>query len=1002
LAATARLPRRPTLVVAIATVLVLTAVVAVRATEQAARATAGVSPYVVPLVVDTNPSPTIVETTITADEATVDIGGGVTATGMAFNGTIPGPEFRLNVGDTVIVHFRNKLEAEATGIHWHGIELNNASDGTPLTQNQTPPGGEFLYKFKVPRPGVFWYHPHHHSSTNQVFKGLYGSMIVTDPNEAALAGSGVIPSAGRTRTVVLSDMTVCKEPGSNDASTYPSNLPHVSGSPLPAQPSPFPTTLCDTPIDDQGNPIGAPLPAGSAPNIQKAGTSGRVNEGQTVLTNGMNVGGRAGTPASPGALAGGASTLSVEPGQGQRLQLINAATIRYMRLRLTTSAGVLIPLIRIGGEGGLLDSAVQEGGVVSGFDWKYGAGEILLGPGDRADVVAAIPASATGVATMWTQDFQRTGAGYANLPTVPVMHLNVTGASGTYAIAPGAGLRSATGNPVEALGAATSTLLNPATFVPAKPGLASQNMQLTQSGGGLSFDNFNGTHDNPGDYTTTPVPGSARYAKVGDLLELTVQNTTGGHHPYHLHGFSIQPKSFTVPGGPSYVFPYNEFLDEIDIPAGQTLTFRVRIDDRPLMDGVTPGGALGRWVMHCHIFFHAVFGMISELQIVAADGNAQPNVNTNAATVVVTKGQTATVTGTFSDRDGDAVTLSVGPPAAGAVTATGPGTWSWSLATSAASQSQIVHIVATDAGGRKNEIAFQLVVMPARPPIADFGGDGASDRSVYRPSTGQWFVRSGSPEVTQYGVAGDVPVPADYNGDGAVEKAVYRPSTGQWFIRNAPPVAEVIPYGAPCSSNCAVAGDIPVPADYDGDGAVEIAVYRPSTGQWFVRGGSPELVQYGAGCGACSSATDVPVPADYNGDGAADIAVYRLATGQWFVRGGPEGVPYGVGGDIPVAADYNGDGAADIAVYRPSTGQWFRRGVAPEVIQYGAGGACCGDIPVPGDFDGAGGADTAVYRRSTGQWFVRGGAPEVVPYGATGDIPLALAYPVRVQTGLGQ
>ena len=81
------------------------------------------------------------------------------------------------MGDTVIVHFENDL-AHATGIHWHGIELTNASDGTPLTQNQVPPGGTFLYKFKVTRPGIYWYHPHHHSSTNQVFKGLYGPIIV--------------------------------------------------------------------------------------------------------------------------------------------------------------------------------------------------------------------------------------------------------------------------------------------------------------------------------------------------------------------------------------------------------------------------------------------------------------------------------------------------------------------------------------------------------------------------------------------------------------------------------------------------------------------------------------------------------------------------------------------------------------------------------------------------------------------------------------------------------
>ena len=100
------------------------------------------------------------------------------------------------MGDTVIVHFENHLD-HPTGIHWHGIELDNASDGTPLTQNQVPPSGTFLYKFKVTRPGIYWYHPHHHSSTNQVFKGLYGTIIVTDPNEAALQATGVLPPAPR-------------------------------------------------------------------------------------------------------------------------------------------------------------------------------------------------------------------------------------------------------------------------------------------------------------------------------------------------------------------------------------------------------------------------------------------------------------------------------------------------------------------------------------------------------------------------------------------------------------------------------------------------------------------------------------------------------------------------------------------------------------------------------------------------------------------------------------
>ena len=51
-----------------------------------------------------------------------------------YNGGIPGPTFFLTVGDTVIVRLINDLPYP-TGIHWHGIELQNSADGTPVTQD---------------------------------------------------------------------------------------------------------------------------------------------------------------------------------------------------------------------------------------------------------------------------------------------------------------------------------------------------------------------------------------------------------------------------------------------------------------------------------------------------------------------------------------------------------------------------------------------------------------------------------------------------------------------------------------------------------------------------------------------------------------------------------------------------------------------------------------------------------------------------------------------------
>ncbi len=272
--------------------------------------------------------------------------------------------------------------------------------------------------------------------------------------------------------------------------------------------------------------------------------------------------------------------------------LLNASAIRYMRLRLTTPSGAQVPLVRVGSEGGLLDYAVLEGGLQGTFDTKYDSGEILMPPGSRADVVAAIPSSPTsGVLTMWTEDYSRTGNGFSNIPTVPVAHFKlkgskvtpaykITGGTGNPGFPPsGTALRAATGHPVPALGPATGALLSPATFANPKLGMSAQNIKLSQNGQvDLGIDGVFGTHEVAGDYMLAPHLGSSRYAKVGDTLELSVQNQTGAHHPFHLHGFSIQPLSLTKAASPTYTWRFHEFRDNVDIPPGYTLTFRVRID----------------------------------------------------------------------------------------------------------------------------------------------------------------------------------------------------------------------------------------------------------------------------------------------------------------------------------------------------------------------------------------------------------------------------------------
>ncbi|HYJ79895.1 MAG TPA: multicopper oxidase family protein [Longimicrobiaceae bacterium] len=99
---------------------------------------------------------------------------------FAFNGQHPGPLIRVAQGTTVIVDFRNRTEWPAA-VHWHGVRLDNASDGVPhVTQDPVAPGGRFVYRVHFRDAGTYWYHPHHREDVLQDL-GLAGNILVLSP-----------------------------------------------------------------------------------------------------------------------------------------------------------------------------------------------------------------------------------------------------------------------------------------------------------------------------------------------------------------------------------------------------------------------------------------------------------------------------------------------------------------------------------------------------------------------------------------------------------------------------------------------------------------------------------------------------------------------------------------------------------------------------------------------------------------------------------------------------
>jgi hypothetical protein len=230
-------------------------------------------------------------------------------------------------------------------------------------------------------------------------------------------------------------------------------------------------------------------------------------------------------------------------------------------------------------------------------------------------------------------------------------------------------------------------------------------------------------------------------------------------------------------------------------------------------------------------------------------------------------------------------------------------------------------------------------------------------------------VALGSPDLATLAIAAGLGpprrAPADLDGDGRSDVAVYGYSRLAALLSGGG--TRVQPFGG--------TEDVPIAADYDGDGKTDVAVYGYGRFAALLSGGGTRVQAFGG-------PADAPVAADFDGDGRTDMAVYGYGRVAALLSGGGTFVqPFGGPDDRFVAADFDGDGRSDVAVYGYGRLAALLSGGGTLVRPFGGPE----DRFASADFDGDGKGDVAVYGYGRVAAQLSGGGTFVQPFGGPED-----------------
>src|SRR5665647_702735 len=118
----------------------------------------------------------VVNFTLEAKRAKLEIQPGVVKEVWTFNGQVPAPTLRVNQGDTVHFTLINKDPDMEHGLDFHAGQMDMGTYHKPIK-----PGESVSYDWKAEYPGVFYYHCSAGPVIMHIANGMFGAVIVDPP-----------------------------------------------------------------------------------------------------------------------------------------------------------------------------------------------------------------------------------------------------------------------------------------------------------------------------------------------------------------------------------------------------------------------------------------------------------------------------------------------------------------------------------------------------------------------------------------------------------------------------------------------------------------------------------------------------------------------------------------------------------------------------------------------------------------------------------------------------